>query len=81
MSKPIVKRDQAQKIEFQIKGAIASSGYSITSLAAAIVEHCNRPESAQSLSKKLKRGSIKYAEVLEIADILGYIINWDKKKE
>lgn len=80
MTKPTVKKDLAQQIEYQVKGFTAASGYTITSLAAAIVANKNRPESPQSLSKKLKRGAIKYAEILEIADILGYRINWDKIK-
>lgn len=35
--------------------------------------------SKQNLNNKLTRGTIKYSEVLEIADALGYQILWQKK--
>lgn len=79
MVKPIVKKDVATSIENQIRGYIAASGFTATSLADLITEKCGRPESVQSLSQKLKRGSIKYAEVLEIAELLNYSIDWHKK--
>ena len=34
----------------------------------------------QNLSNKIRRESLKYSEVLEIADILGYDIKWEKRK-
>lgn len=77
--KPIVKKDLAKVIENQIRGYIAASGQTATSLADLITEKCERPESVQSLSQKLKRGSIKYAEVLEIAELLNYNIEWVKR--
>lgn len=77
--KPIVNKDIARDIENQIRGYIAASGQTITSLANLITEKCERPES--SLSQKLKRGSIKYAEVLEIAELLNYNMEWVKIKE
>lgn len=79
--KPIVKKDLAKVIENQIRGYIAASGQTATSLADLITEKCERPESVQSLSQKLKRGSIKYAEVLEIAELLNYNIEWTKIKK
>ena len=78
MTKPLVNKDAARVIENQIRGYIAASGLTMSSLAALIVEKLERPESAQSFSQKLKRGTIKYAEVLQIADLLGYKIIWDK---
>lgn len=33
----------------------------------------------QNISNKLSRGTIKYSEILEIADIIGYKIVWEKK--
>lgn len=79
MTKPTTDKGAAKAIENQIRGYIAASGLTATSLADLITEKCNRPESVQSLSQKLKRGSIKYSEVLEIAEILNYSIEWRKK--
>lgn len=80
MAKPVTNKDIAKIIENQIRGYIAASGLNATSLAGLISERCGRSESVQSLSQKLKRGSIKYAEVLEIAELLGYSIDWNKIK-
>ena len=35
--------------------------------------------SLSNFSGKLKRGTIRYSEVLDIADVLGYDIVWKKK--
>ena len=37
--------------------------------------------SIQNLSQKLKRNTIKYQEMLDIADFLGYEIRWVKKED
>ena len=38
-------------------------------------------DSVSNLSAKLQRESIRYKEVLELADVLGYEIVWQKKRE
>lgn len=78
MTKPVVNKNAARIIENQIRGYIAASGLTMSDLAAQIVEKCQRPESVQGLSQKFKRGTIKYVEVLEIAELLGYEIDWKK---
>lgn len=35
-------------------------------------------ESLSNFSRKLHTGKIKYAEVLQIAEVLGYEISWQK---
>ena len=37
-------------------------------------------ESVPNLSGKLRRGSLRYGEVVELADVLGYDIIWQKRK-
>ncbi|KKP38402.1 MAG: hypothetical protein UR30_C0019G0017 [Candidatus Peregrinibacteria bacterium GW2011_GWC2_33_13] len=48
-------------------------------LIAIINEHYNRKDTVQNLSNKLNRDSIKYKEVEEIADLLGYKIEFKPK--
>ena len=38
-------------------------------------------DSVSNLSAKLQRGSIRYKEVLELADVLGYEIVWQKRRD
>ncbi len=65
-------------IRNEIKSYIAMRGWTLTR----IVEEINksRPESekttTQNISNKLTRGTIKYSEVKEIADIIGFKIQW-----
>ena len=37
--------------------------------------------SIPNLSAKLQRESIRYREVIELADVLGYDLVWQKRKE
>ncbi len=37
-------------------------------------------ESVPNLSGKLRRGSLRYSEALELADVLGYDIIWQKRR-
>ena len=39
-----------------------------------------RDTSVQNFSAKLKRESLKYTEVQEVLDIIGYTIVWEKDK-
>lgn len=37
-------------------------------------------ESVPNLSGKLRRGSLRYGEAVELADVLGYDIIWQKRR-
>ena len=56
------------------------SGWTLTD----IVKEMNRDRSeaeqttTQNISNKLSRGTIKYSECREIANIIGFKINWEK---
>jgi hypothetical protein len=68
-------------IRNEIKSYIAKSGWTLTD----IVKEWNKQReeneqtTTQNISNKLTRGTIKYSEVLEIADIIGYKIEWASK--
>ena len=64
-------------IRNEIKAEIAKSGWTLTD----IVKEMNRlhPEettTSQNISNKLTRGTLKYSEALEIANITGRKIIW-----
>lgn len=65
-------------IKNEIKSYIAKSGWTLTD----IVKEMNktRPENeqttTQNISNKLTRGTIKYSECKEIANIIGFYIEW-----
>lgn len=69
------------EIRNEIKAYIAASGWTLSD----IVKEMNRRRSEvdqttpQNISNKLTRGTIKYSECKEIADIIGYSIEWTSK--
>ncbi|MFR4581613.1 LLM class flavin-dependent oxidoreductase [Clostridium cadaveris] len=62
-----------------MKAYIIKSGWSLTKLQEEINKRNNTNYSVQNLSKKINNETLKYSEVLEIAAIIGYKIEWIKK--
>jgi hypothetical protein len=65
----------------KIKAKIIEAGWTITGVVNELNYRNNTNYSIQNLSKKLVNGTIRYREAEEIADIIGYTINWDEKKQ
>lgn len=69
-------------IRNEIKSYIAASGWSLVDIVAKMNE--TRPDdektTPQNISNKLTRGTIKYSEVKEIAEIIGFNIKWEIKE-
>lgn len=66
-------------IKNEIKAQITRKGYTMTQLVQLLNEKYNKKTAVQYLSNKLTRGTISFREVLEIADVLGYKIEWIEK--
>lgn len=64
-----------------LKGYIASSGYTLTKLTEELNKRNESNYSVQNLSNKIRKESLKYDEILQIADILGYSIIWQKHRK
>lgn len=64
-----------------VKAMIALQGWTLTRVVQKINER--HPEknrtTVQNISNKLTRGTIKYSEILEIAEIIGLDINWNPR--
>lgn len=73
-----ISPEMKTRIKNEIRGYMVAKGHTNETLAKLITEKYGRVESSQNISNKLQRGAIKYAEVLEIAEVLGYQIKWDK---
>lgn len=71
-----INKEKSQKIERLVKSKLAEKGLTLTDLAYLITKQGEKTESPQTLSQKLKRGTIKYADMEDIAKILGYKIKW-----
>ena len=68
-------------IFYEIKSYIVSAGWTITKLAEELNKRSGNDYTVQNLSNKIRKESLKYSEVLEIADIIGYEIKWNRKKD
>jgi len=70
-------------IKNEIKGYVSSSGWTITEIVNKMNENLpdDKKTTVQNISNKLTRGTIKYSEVKEIADIIGMNIEWNKKED
>lgn len=69
------------KLRDEIKSYIVSAGWTITKLAEELNKRNGNDYTVQNLSNKIRKESLKYSEILEIADILGYKIKWELKKD
>ena len=67
-------------IKDEIKSLLAREAMTMTEVAAKIYNTENKRVAMSSLSQKLKNETIRFREVREIADILGYDIKFEKRK-
>ena len=65
----------------EIKSYIVRSGYTMQEVVDRLAEEHDWSDSVSNLSAKLQRESIRYKEVVELADALGYDLIWQKRRE
>lgn len=68
-------------IKDDIKALIVKSGWTMSDVVKALNEKYGRNDSVQNLSNKLARETLKLKEAMEIADIIGYSIEWIPKNK
>lgn len=62
-----------------LKSTIVKSGWTITAVVEVLNDRHNTSLSVQNFSSKMIRGTLKYSEVEEVLDIIGYDIIWKKR--
>ena len=65
----------------EIKAQIVRAGFTMQDVVDKLAEDYGWSDSVSSLSAMLQRESIRYKEVIELADVLGYDIVWQKRGE
>ena len=63
----------------EIKARIVREGFTMEEVLERLHDDYGWSRSVSNLSAKLQRDSIRYREVLELADVLGYEIVWRKR--
>lgn len=65
----------------EIKAQIVRAGFTMQDVVDKLAEDYGWSDSVSNLSANLQRESIRYKEVIELADVLGYDIVWQKRRE
>ena len=68
-------------IRNEIKAQIIRAGFTMQELVDRLSDEYNWSDSVSNLSAKLQRESIRYKEVVELADVLGYDIVWQRRSK
>ena len=68
-------------IRNEIKAQIIRVGFTMQELVDRLAEEHGWSNSVSNISAKLQRESIRYKEVVELADVLGYDIVWQKRRD
>ncbi|MBR6862425.1 MAG: LLM class flavin-dependent oxidoreductase [Acidaminococcaceae bacterium] len=68
-------------IRNEIKAQIVRSGFTMQELVDRLHDDFGWSDSVSNLSAKLQRKSIRYREVIELADVLGYELVWQKRRD
>ena len=65
----------------ELKAQIVRAGVTMQQVVDLLSDECGGSDSVSNLSAKLQRESIRYKEVLELADVLGYDLVWQKRRD
>lgn len=71
---------KAEAYRNEIKSYIVRAGMTMTEVVDYLADEYGWSASVPNLSGKLRRGSLRYGEAVELADALGYDIIWKKRE-
>lgn len=80
-SKFATKEVFIMNVKNEIKSIIVRSGMTMQQVVELLSDEYGWSDSVSNLSAKLQRESIRYKEVLELADVLGYDLVWVKRRD
>ena len=73
-------KDDLMDIRNEIKSYIVREGMTMRELVEMLADEYGWSTSVPNFSGKLRRGSLRYSEAVELADVMGYDIVWMKRK-
>ena len=68
-------------IRNEIKSQIVREGLTMQQLVEQLSDEYGWSESVSNLSAKLQRESLRYIEAVQMADVMGYDLVWQKRRE
>lgn len=76
-----MSRNKAKNCRNEVKSYITREGMTMTEVVELLADEHGWSSSVPNLSGKLRRGSLRYTEAVELADVLGYDLVWQKRRE
>ena len=73
--------DLNMSVRNEIKAQIVRAGFTMQEVVDRLHDEYDWSDSVSNLSAKLQRESIRYKEVVELTDALGYDLIWQKRRE
>ena len=74
-------RSKEETCRNEIKSYITREGMTMTEVVELLADEHGWSSSVPNLSGKLRRGSLRYTEAVELADVLDYDLVWQKRRE
>ena len=71
--------ETSKTVRNEIKSYIIRAGMTMNEVVELLADEYGWSSSVPNLSGKLKRGSLRYGEAVELADVLGYDLVWQKR--
>ena len=68
-------------IRNEIKAQIVRAGMTMQQVVDLLSDEYGWSDSVSNFSNKLARGSLRYEEAVQLAEVLGYEIVWKRKEE
>ena len=68
-------------IRNEIKAQIIRAGMTMQEVVDLLSDEYGWSDSVSNLSNKLQRESLRYTEAVQLADVLGYDIVWQKRRD
>ena len=81
MGKKIWRITMKSNIRNEIKAQIIRAGYTIQEVVDQLHDEYRWSDSVSNFSGKLQRESLRYREAVKLADVLGYDIVWQKRRD
>ena len=68
-------------VKNEIKSIIVRSGMTMQQVVDLLSEEYGWSDSISNFSNKLARGSLRYREAIQLADVMGYDLVWQKRRD
>lgn len=68
-------------IRNEIKAQIVRAGTTMQQVVDLLSDEYGWSDSASNFSNKLARGSLRYEEAVQLAEVLGYELVWQKRRD